>query len=258
MGSSEGFTLLELLVVIAVLAIVAALLLPVFAQVRERARRTTCASQLRQLALANRLYADDHEGYFVPAAPEFFAEDARRWFGTRGATGRFEPRGGALVSYLRDGGLLRRCPSFHSETGFDQGSGGYVYNHVAVGGRVWWEGYRAEAFDASAREADLPAPSETAMFADGALDIGSALAEYGFLEPPPAVAARIAGAHGLDPPIHFRHHERAQVAFVDGHVRALPRALSRSTSLIYPGAQPEAHGLGWFGPVEGNTFYDGE
>lgn len=255
---SGGFTLIELLVILAVLGVVAAMLLPVLAQARERARQAVCASNLRQLALANSLYAQDHDGYFVPAAPEFFTRDARRWFGVRNAEGRFEPREGALVPYLRDGGALRRCLSFRTEVGFDQGTGGYVYNHIAVGGRVWWEGYRAEAFDRSAREAELPRPSETAMFADGALDIGVGLAEYGFLEPPPAVATRIPGARSLDPPVHFRHHRRANVAFVDGHVRALPRALSAPRSSVYPGAAPEAHGLGWFGPVEGNTFYDGK
>ena len=75
------------------------------------------------------------------------------------------------------------------------------------------------------------------------------------MEPPPAVAARIPGASTLDPVIHFRHQERANVVFVDGHVRALPRVLSAATSAVYPGATPAAHGLGWFGPVTGDTFY---
>jgi len=257
-AASPGFTLIELLVVIAVIAIVAALLFPVLAQARERARAAACLTNLHQLALANALYAQDHDGYFAPAAQEYFTRDERRWFGTRGSDGRFEPRDGPLVPYLRDGGVLRRCPSFVTEVGFDPGTGGYVYNYLSVGARVWWEGYRAEAFDGSAREAEIRHPAETAMFADGALDVGTGLAEYGFLEPPPSLAARIPGAHVLDPSIHFRHHGRASVVFVDGHARTLPRLLSAPSSAIYPGAAPEPHGLGWFGPITGKTPYDPE
>src|SRR5439155_26189961 len=232
--------LVELLVVLAVLATLAALLLPVLAGGREKARQAACASNLRQLALANGLYAGDYDGYFAPAAQEFLTRDERRWFGVRGSDGQFEPRDGPLVPYLKDGGALRRCPSFRTTIGFDQGTGGYVYNYLAVGGRVWRLGYVPEAFDRGMSEAELPKPAETAMFADGAIDIGTGLAEYGFMEPPPAVAARIPGASTLDPVIHFRHQERANVVFVDGHVRALPRVLSAATSAVYPGATPAA------------------
>ena len=61
-----GFTLIELLVVIAIIAILAAILFPVFAQVRENARRTTCASNMRQFGLAFLQYAQDNEEAFVP------------------------------------------------------------------------------------------------------------------------------------------------------------------------------------------------
>jgi prepilin-type N-terminal cleavage/methylation domain-containing protein len=57
----RGFTLIELLVVIAILAILAALLFPVFAQARERARQADCASNLKQIGIALRLYVDDWE-----------------------------------------------------------------------------------------------------------------------------------------------------------------------------------------------------
>src|SRR4029079_18438417 len=56
---AKGFTLVELLVVIAIIAILAALLLPALAAAKNRARRTTCTSNLQQINLGIRLYSDD-------------------------------------------------------------------------------------------------------------------------------------------------------------------------------------------------------
>lgn len=60
---NDGFTLIELLVVIAIIAVLAAILFPVFARSRERARRTACSSNLRQIGLAFAFYVDDNDDH---------------------------------------------------------------------------------------------------------------------------------------------------------------------------------------------------
>jgi prepilin-type N-terminal cleavage/methylation domain-containing protein/prepilin-type processing-associated H-X9-DG protein len=59
MHKRRGFTLIELLVVIAIIAILAAILFPVFAKARDKARQTTCLSNIKQINLALLMYASD-------------------------------------------------------------------------------------------------------------------------------------------------------------------------------------------------------
>lgn len=65
---SRGFTLIELLVVIAIISILAAILFPVFAAAREKARQTTCASNMKQLGLAFVQYNQDYDETFLSGA----------------------------------------------------------------------------------------------------------------------------------------------------------------------------------------------
>lgn len=63
-----GFTLIELLVVIAIIAILAAILFPVFAKAREMARKSSCQSNLKQLALAFNMYQNDYDATYPSSA----------------------------------------------------------------------------------------------------------------------------------------------------------------------------------------------
>jgi prepilin-type N-terminal cleavage/methylation domain-containing protein/prepilin-type processing-associated H-X9-DG protein len=66
----KAFTLIELLVVIAIIAILAAILFPVFAQARDKARQTSCLSNVKQISLSILMYVQDYDEAFPLAAAE--------------------------------------------------------------------------------------------------------------------------------------------------------------------------------------------
>jgi len=67
----RGFTIIELTFVIAIIAILASILFPVFARARETARRAKCANHLQQIGVALSMYAQDSEGHFPRKNNEF-------------------------------------------------------------------------------------------------------------------------------------------------------------------------------------------
>ncbi|MCE5341861.1 MAG: prepilin-type N-terminal cleavage/methylation domain-containing protein [Planctomycetaceae bacterium] len=63
----SGFTLVELLVVISIIAILLAVMMPALNKAREGARSTVCKTNLKQITLAASLWSEDHDGYVVPS-----------------------------------------------------------------------------------------------------------------------------------------------------------------------------------------------
>ena len=112
MKRTAGFTLIELLVVIAIIAILAALLLPVLTVAKEKAKRTSCMSNMRQLGLAMMIYAGENMDSY-PAAPD---PNRNRKCALCGH-GRCRPLGSAqfpawtIVKYAGGNRLLMFCPS---------------------------------------------------------------------------------------------------------------------------------------------------
>lgn len=258
-GQVRAFSLIELLVVLSIVALTLAVLLPSLAAARERARMSLCASNLRQLALADRLYGNENNDHACPGAARFL-ENLHRWHGVRDTPiGPFDPARGPLASYLGASGAIRRCPSFRgfgsdAATAFEIGNGGYGYNNAFVGTLLRSVDVEQTAFVVESDETGVSwtrirNPAETLLFADTAFVV-SGLIEYSFAEPRymPTTGFR------ADPSIHFRHRRRADVAWADGHVDDRAWSFTWSSG-FYPG-DPGRHRVGWFGVADDNRFFD--
>ncbi len=101
MTRRHGFTLIELLVVIAIIAILAAILFPVFARAREKARQSSCASNLKQLGLAMLSYCTDYDGCFPDCRVSSYASSQPygAWYVPNGGDGGTAGGGMAIDAY---------------------------------------------------------------------------------------------------------------------------------------------------------------
>jgi prepilin-type N-terminal cleavage/methylation domain-containing protein/prepilin-type processing-associated H-X9-DG protein len=222
---SRAFTLIELLVVIAIIAILAAILFPVFAQAREKARQTTCVSNLRQIGLAVTMYATDNEGYPFHSSPSNQVPRTR-W-------------SDYLLPYAKNEKMFL-CPSApkdmvgkawaHAPNIF---MGGYGYNFQYLGN---------SRFPFVAPDAAVQVPAETVVVADtqgcgydaGIRNVGN------YTVDPPLPSSR--GSHPANPGTGFygdagkgecggafgcravpteRHSGMISVTFADGHSKAM-------------------------------------
>lgn len=198
----RAFTLIELLIVIAIIALLAAILFPVYGRVRENARRSSCQSNQKQVGLSIKQYLQDNDEKFplsaVSSAPYGWAD--------------------AIQPYLKNTQVLH-CPSDPAATNpspSGYGYSSYFYNFLLSG----------------VTESKVVYSSCTIMNGDGKIgssgDIGTA--RYA-LDGGTGVdqLADLSNAHPQ------RHLEGANYAFSDGHVKWLKGFSAAVSPVIYSG-----------------------
>ena len=203
-AGATGFTLVELLVVVAILAILAAMLLPVFARARNRARRTACLSNLRQLSSAMSMYVQDFDEVLPRWAYPGAAPCAMVW--SQG-----------LMPYHREINLYF-CPAYGRPDPRGSPLEGSPYwgpTHAYLYDLVYASyGYNALYLDAT-KLAAVDRPTETVLLVDTVFP-GQENRSWGYFGAFPPSAGGMGVATN-------RHNGGANVAFVDGHVKWLPR-----------------------------------
>ena len=234
--TNQGFTLVELLVVVAIVAILTTLLWPSFSCAKDQAKHIQCFGHLRQLGIAAQLYWDDNNQRAFPYLSKRLTDGQVYWFGwlQSGSEGhrRLDPSQGALWPYLQSHGI-GLCPSFH-------------YQHPKykpkAKGASWGYGYNLHL---SPNSTQTPTPKKTTtlihqILQPAEITLFADAAQINDFQPPASFENPLveefyyvsdggpAYANG-----HFRHRRKANVVFVDGHTAALAPAL-KSQDLRLP------------------------
>jgi len=189
--SRKGFTLIELLVVIAIIAILAAILFPVFARAREKARQTSCLSNIKQLSLGALQYAQDYDEMILPA-------------NTRPVTGGTLIWSGIIMPYVGNEQVFA-CPS----------SANHVFTAYADGNRGYMSiGYNwAFNLDLGVKSmASIQYPTQLVCFGD----TNSGPTADGYRGYEFSMASRNCGANEA---LLARHNGGANLGFADGHAK---------------------------------------
>ena len=213
----QGFTLVELLVVIAIILVLAAILFPVFARAIDKAKATACLSNLKQIGLAVRMYADDYDGL----API-----------TRGMVGsltEFQDSWAVRVGpYMRNADMLQ-CPGFRTRLASWQmnwwvGQCKYGLNlNCARDYNNWWSnpGYVPKNLDPS----DGPVSQVPLVFCwwDGANGGGKQTGPFG----PNGTILSWFNSTG-------HHNDQMEyICWLDGHAKPVRTELLKTTEVVW-------------------------
>lgn len=201
---NKGFTLIEMLVVIGIIGILAAILFPVLAQAREKARQTTCANHIRQLGLAFQMYVSDYDDR-LPSGGNYYQYPtyARGSDWVRILSGNFgdmDVTQGSLFPYVKSAAVYV-CPSGHeskavpNRTSYTM-NGFLVDQQTWLGGCVGWVRY----------------PTTTLLLIEeDDRELGWYEYNDAFFWPPATQPGDEAASD--------HHHAGAVVCFLDGHVK---------------------------------------
>lgn len=241
-ADSRGFTLVEMLAVIAIVAILTALLFPALSAGLGAGRSAACKSNLRQMQLAYQMYLDDHKGRFFGYRESGSGETLWYWGAEQGGgaegSRKLDKSKAKLAPYFEHVGGIEICPAlpYHAsyfKQKFEIASYGYGINaYLLTNGPALSLPDRVLTID------HLSNPSDTITWAD-AIQVNTwqapASADHPMLE-------EFYYLDGQAPPkFHFRHNGRCNAAFADGSVRSLaparldPRCDGRSGYLEPPG-----------------------
>jgi prepilin-type processing-associated H-X9-DG protein/prepilin-type N-terminal cleavage/methylation domain-containing protein len=221
--SGAGFTLLELLLVVSLVAILAILSAAGIGKVRSVGEGAVCANSLRQLGVATHLYVQEHNNRFFPYYED--SAEGRRWFfGMEPASSLGGAEGSRTVDvtqsflypYIREVGGVEICPSFpygsnYWKPKFKGASYGYGYNLFL-------------ASDTSVVPAKLNQPKYLTQVEkmSSVILFGDCAQVNTFQSPASASHPMLEEFYMIDDTyrtIHFRHGGSANILFVDGHVQ---------------------------------------
>ncbi len=202
---SRGFTLIELLVVIAIIAILAAILFPVFARAREKARQTSCLSNVKQMGLAAVMYSQDYDEMTVPGYIAW-GSSYTLWYGMDGN----------LAPYSGNRQIFH-CPNSQGQAYTSRGGTDYGINYLVCAGTGTW----------GIPMSQIAYPAETVLIADA--DWTRSTTDYHTSN-----SWRINNGRHPSYFIPARHNEGANIAFVDGHAKWHTIKLDPNSTYIGP------------------------